>query len=133
MRPDWRVVLRLCVAALASTGALLSVSNAGVAATRRALHCRSSDLRYPFQPGGPKTFGVFKLTVTGGGCKTAHRVAHAWMKRFETNIKAGKLELPRSVDGFAFKNLPVHEAQTFRERGRRRGTTIRFDYRVPNG
>ena len=113
--------------------AVLAMSSSAAVAARPTLHCRSADLRYPFQPGGPKTFGVFKLTVTGGGCKTAHRVAHAWMKRFEANIKAGKLKLPRLVDGFAFKNLPVREAQTFRERGRRRGTTIRFDYRVPNG
>ena len=29
------------------------------------------------------------------------------MKRFEANFRAGKLELPRSVDGFAFRNLPL--------------------------
>jgi hypothetical protein len=26
-----------------------------------------------------------------------------------------------------------HDAQTYRERGRKRSKTIRFDYRVPNG
>jgi hypothetical protein len=41
--------------------------------------------------------------------------------------------LPRSVAGFAFMTLPAHVAQTFRERGRLRATTIWFDYRIPNG
>jgi hypothetical protein len=123
----------LLLIALICAAAAATCSGAGAAAARPALHCRSADLRYPFQPGGPKTFGVFKLTVSGGGCRTARRVAHAWMKRFEANFRAGRLKLPRSIDGFAFKSLPVREAQTFRERGRRRGTTIRFDYRVPNG
>jgi hypothetical protein len=125
--------LRVALAMLACAGALMAATAAAATAARKPLRCRSADLRYPFQPGGPKDFGVFKLAVTGGGCRTAHRVAHAWMKRFEAHIRAGELKLPRLVDGFTFKNLPVREAQTFRERGRRRGTTIRFDYRVPNG
>src|SRR3954447_9298854 len=95
--------------------------------------CRSTDLRYPFMPGGPKTFGVFKLRVTGGTCSTAHRVAKAWMAEFEANLRAGSEKLPRSVQGFAFKNLPAHAAQTYTERGRRAATTVRFDYVVPNG
>lgn len=97
------------------------------------LVCKSADLRYPFQPGGPKDFGVFKLRVSAGRCATAHRVAKAWMKRFEAALRAGHVRLPHSVDGFTFKTLPAHAAQTYRERGRRGATTIRFDYRIPNG
>jgi hypothetical protein len=97
------------------------------------LRCKSGDLRYPFEPGGPKTFGVFKLRVTGGTCTTAHRVAKSWMNDFEGDILRGHLRLPRSVDGFSFKSLPPDAAQTYRERGRRRATTIDFEYRVPNG
>jgi hypothetical protein len=55
------------------------------------------------------------------------------MRRYEASIRAGRGSLPRSVSGFTFKNLPVREAQTYRERGRRGATTIRFDYRIPNG
>jgi hypothetical protein len=95
--------------------------------------CKSADLRYPFQPGGPKTFGVFKLRITGGKCATAHRVAKRWMEQFEGNLRLGRLKLPRSVAGFSFKTLPANAAQTYRERGRKRKATIRFDYRVPNG
>ena len=90
-------------------------------------------LHYPFQPGGPKTFGVFKLQVTGGTCAKAHRVARSWMAEFELNLLLGKVKLPRKVAGFSFKSLPPDAAQTYRERGRRGATTIRFDYRVPNG
>jgi hypothetical protein len=43
----------------------------------------------------------------------------------------GKRAAP--VAGFKFTTLPAHEAQTFRERGRMRNTTIWFDYRIPNG
>ncbi|HEX8084824.1 MAG TPA: hypothetical protein VF529_11090 [Solirubrobacteraceae bacterium] len=95
--------------------------------------CKSADLRYPFEPGGPKTFGVFKLQITGGSCTTAHSVAKRWMNRFEANLRAGRVKLPRRVGGFTFKSLPPREAQTYRLRGRRDDTTIRFDYRVPNG
>jgi hypothetical protein len=122
-----RAALSLAIAwavALAPTGA---------ADAKPTRSCSSTDLRYPFRPGGPKTFGVFKLRITGGTCRTAHRVAQAWMKRFEANIKAGHVKLPRSVEGFTFVTLRATEAQTYRERGRRRSTTIRFDYRVPNG
>ena len=96
--------------------------------------CRSADLRYPFEPGGPRTFGVFTLRIAGGACATAHRVAKAWMRAFEKRLRGpGRLRLPRSVAGFEFITLPSKAAQTYRERGRRRSTTIRFDYVVPNG
>jgi hypothetical protein len=114
--------------ALVALAALLPVATAD-ASTR----CRSADLRYPFEPGGPKTFGVFKLRVTNGTCTTAHRVAKSWMNDFEGDILRGHLRLPRKVDGFTFKSLPPDAAQTYRERGRRGSTTVDFDYRVPNG
>jgi hypothetical protein len=104
-----------------------------VADARPTLRCKSADLRYPFQPGGAKTFGVFRLRVTGGKCTTAHRVAKRWMTRFEANLRAGRVKLPRSVDGFTFESLPPTAAQTYNMRGRRQTTKIRFDYRVPNG
>jgi hypothetical protein len=94
------------------------------------LKCNSKDLRYPFMPGGPKTFGVFYLRITNGTCKTAHRVAKAWMTKFEASASARP---PRHAAGFSFETLPANEAQSYRERGRRGETTIRFKYRVPNG
>src|SRR5215210_3509731 len=112
--------------ALAAVAVLLSAPPAGAGSASR---CRSADLRYPFQAGGPKTFGVFKLRITGGSCATAHRVAKAWMKEFEANVRGGEVKLPRSVAGFAFKTLPPNAAQTYRERGRKQAKTIRFDYR----
>jgi hypothetical protein len=115
---------------LATATALLP---SAVADARPTLRCKSADLRYPYEAGGPKTFGVFKLRITGGRCSTAHRVAQAWMKKFEANVRAGRLELPRTLAGFTFTTLPANAAQTYRERGRKRTTTIRFDYRVPNG
>ena len=93
----------------------------------------AADLRYPFRPDGPKTFGVFGLKVTGGTCKQAHRVARSWMAEFELELILGRVKLPRQVAGFTFTSLPPNAAQTYRERGRRGTTTIRFDYRVPNG
>ena len=98
-----------------------------------ARSCRSADLRYPFQPGGAKTFGVFKLQITNGTCTKAHRVARTWMAEFELDLKLGRVRLPRKVAGFRFTNLPPNAAQTYRQRGRRGATTIRFDYVVPNG
>jgi hypothetical protein len=118
-------------AVLAVTAVALLPS--AVADARPTLRCKSADLRYPFQPGGPKDFGVFRLRITGGRCATAHRVAKRWMTRFEANLRAGQVALPRSVAGFRFTSLPPNAAQTYNERGRRRTTTIRFDYRVPNG
>lgn len=127
--------LRIALAAAGLALAVVLPAAPAAAATKRprTLKCNSADLRYPFMPGGPKTFGVFNLKVTGGTCATAHRVAKDWMKRFEANLKAGHDKLPRLIDGFSFKNLPAHEAQTFTEQGTKGATKIRFDYRVPNG
>jgi hypothetical protein len=107
----------------------------GTAAAASSLphSCHSADLRYPFMPGGPNTFGVFGLRIANGPCTTAHRVAKAWMGRFEAAFRAGHLILPRSIGGFRFRMLDVDEAQAFRERGRMGDTTIWFDYRIPNG
>jgi hypothetical protein len=123
--------LKLVIAALLVTACLLPATAAATTAPRT---CRSADLRYPFQPGGPRTFGVFGLRIAHGPCTTAHRVAQDWMTKFETALrKPGPLVIPRSIDGFRFNTLPVHEAQELRERGQMGATTIRFDYRIPNG
>jgi hypothetical protein len=122
-------VIRRLVIALAAVAVLLPAASAEAKATR----CTSADLRYPFQPGGPKTFGVFRLKITNGSCATAHRVAKTWMKRFERNLRNGEVKLPRHVRGFTFETLPATEAQSYRERGRKGAKTIRFLYRVPNG
>src|SRR4051812_40154645 len=119
--------LRLPCAALL---ALLAAYGSGAADARPTRICSSADLRYPFMTGGPKTFGVFKLTITGGTCPTGHRVAKAWMTKFEGNLRAGRVKLPRSVEGFRFTTLPATAAQTYRERGRKRSASIRFDYVV---
>lgn len=126
-RRPWTVLAAtlLCAAACALPAVALGAPPA------RA--CNSSDLRYPFQPGGPKTFGVFQLRIAGGQCATAHRIAQAWMGRFEAAFRAGRLVVPRSVGGFRFTTLPAHEAQAFSERGQAGATTIWFDYRIPNG
>ena len=121
--------LALAVASVALV-ALLPAANANAAS---ALNCKSADLRYPFQPGGPKTFGVFDLRITDGSCRKAHRVAKSWMAKFELNLLLGEVKLPRKAAGFTFKSLPPNAPQTFRERGRNGTTTIRFDYVVPNG
>src|SRR3954470_23532986 len=111
---------------LVTLTALAAPATVGAAA---AVHpCKSGDLRFPFRAGGPKDFGVFKLRISGGTCATAHRVAKAWMKKFD----AGK-GIPRSAAGFTFTNLPAHHAQELRERGKRGLTTVSFDYRVPSG
>ncbi len=120
----------LIAAALIAAASLLPAAAAGAPSTRG---CNSSDLRYPFMPGGPRTFGVFRLRIAGGNCVTAHRVAHAWMRRYEAAIRAGHVRLPRSVNGFTFTTLPAHVAQTYRERGQMGTTTIWFDYQIPNG
>ena len=95
--------------------------------------CQSADLRYPFMKGGPNSFGVFKLSVEGGTCSTAHRVAKVWMRSFEADLKKGRVKIPRRVSGFSFTVLKPTEAQEYRLRGKRAATTIRFVYRVPNG
>jgi hypothetical protein len=123
--------IRTTVAAVLLTACCLLPAAAESAPTPRS--CSSADLRYPFMPGGPRTFGVFELRVADGPCVTAHRVAGAWMTRFEAAFRAGHIRLPRSVDGFTFTTLPAHVAQTYRERGQRQTTTIWFDYRIPNG
>ena len=115
---------------IAAAGALLAATAADARPTRV---CRSADLRYPFTPGGPKTFGVFRLQITGGRCATARRVARRWMDRFEGELRAGRVRLPASVSGFVFEELAPNAPQTYRLRGRRGQTSIRFDYVVPNG
>jgi hypothetical protein len=113
---------------------IASLAVAAVLATAATpAHCHSADLRYRFQPGLPKDFGVFALRVSGGRCATAHKVAKRWQTRFERDLEQGQVRLPRNVMGFHFVTLAPDEAQTYNERGRRGGTTIRFDYRVPNG
>ena len=124
---------RRCLLALCATVALAAALPAGAAGAAPSVRCKSADLRYPFQPGGPKTFGVFKLRIAGGSCASAHRVAKEWMNTFEGDLLRGHLKLPKNVFGFAFTTLPPDAAQTFNERGRKGTTTIRFDYRVPNG
>ncbi len=122
--------LPLAVALVVIAAVLIGPATASAAPTRT---CKSADMRYPFEPGGPKTFGVFELRITGGACTTARGVAKAWMDEFEANLRKGRVKLPRSVKGFAFTTLPANEPQTYRERGRKGKTTIRFNYVVPNG
>jgi hypothetical protein len=128
---DMPTPLKLFIASLLVTVCLLP----GTAVAAASQHsCRSADLRYPFQQGGPRIFGVFGLRIAHGPCTTAHGVAQAWMSKFETAFrKQGPLVVPRSVDGFRFTTLPAHDAQEFRERGQMGNTTIWFDYRIPNG
>jgi hypothetical protein len=123
-----RLLHALCAAAVVA-----ALGPPAAAGASPPLHCSSADLRYPYQPGGPNDFGVFKLRIAGGRCTTAHRVAKAWMKEFEANLRAGRVKLPRQVAGFTFTSLPPNAAQTYNERGRKGAKTIRFDYRVPNG
>jgi len=118
---------------LATTVALAAALPAQAAHARPTLVCKSADLRYPFRAGGPKTFGVFKLRITGGACPTAHRVAKEWMREFEAGLRAGRVKVRRTVQGFRFTTLPANAAQTYRLRGRKGTTSIRFDYVVPNG
>jgi hypothetical protein len=124
---------RGCICAVVVASAAAALPGTATAGSLAFKHCRSADLRYPFEEGGPNTFGVFKLKISNGRCRTAHRVAKEWMQRFEDDLADGRLKLPKHVDGFTFKTLPATEAQTFRERGRDGDRTIRFDYRVPNG
>ena len=112
---------------------LVALLAAAPATHASPVRCKSADLRYPFEPSGPKTFGVFRLQVTDGTCRKAHHVARTWMAQFELNLLLGHVTLPRKAAGFSFASLPPNAAQTYRERGRRNATTIRFDYVVPNG
>jgi hypothetical protein len=124
-------MLRRTLLLVALAGAVLAAPPAAHAASYKP--CHSADLRYPFEAGGPKTFGVFRLRIHAGSCQTAHRVAKDWMDRFEGTLRRGHVKLPKSVDGFAFETLAPNAAQTYNERGRRGERIIRFDYRVPNG
>src|SRR3954451_14559944 len=114
-------------AAVAAAAVLLVPGSAAAAG------CKSSDLRYPFQKGGPKDFGVFRLTVTNATCATARSVAKAWKHDFEAALKNGRVRLPKHEGGFTFRTLKANQAQTYRERGTKGSAVIRFDYRVPNG
>ena len=121
-----RLIIPLTAIALVG----LATATSAAAATRT---CNSADLRYPFTRGGPKDFGVFRLKITNGSCKTAHRVAKRWQRRFEADLRKGRVRLPRTVSHFRFTTLRPTAAQTYREKGVRGSTTIRFDYVVPNG
>ena len=72
--------MRTLLPALALTLALAAPAQAATTS------CSSKDLRYPFQPGGPKTFGVFHLLVTNGSCASAHNAAKAYKVEFFPNI-----------------------------------------------
>jgi hypothetical protein len=111
---------------------LLALAPAAEAAKPRS--CQSADLRYPFEPGGPETFGVFKLRVTGASCTVGHHAAHAWMAEFEASLRGeGPLKLPRTAGGFNWKELQPNAAQTYRLRGTKGSKRVTFDYVVPNG
>jgi hypothetical protein len=119
----------------ALNAAVLALAAAGLSAVPAAARpvCTSADLRYPFQPGGPKAFGVFQLTIDGGSCATAHRVAKAWARAYEANVAMGSETRPRSAAGFRFTTLPNRAVQELSERGRRGAVTVRFAYRIPSG
>jgi hypothetical protein len=111
--------------------ALAAVPSAAPAAVdAKTLRCASADLRYGIQEGMPHFFGVHRLKVTDGTCATAHRVAKRWQRRFERSPTA---TLPRKVYGFRFRQLPPNAAQTYRLKGTRGTTVVRFAYVVPNG
>jgi hypothetical protein len=95
--------------------------------------CKSSDLRFAFQPGAPKFFGVFRLKATNASCATAHKVAKDWKKRFQANQNHGNDTLPKKVDGFTFTTFETHAAQTVGMKGRRGAATLQFRYVIPNG
>jgi opacity protein-like surface antigen len=123
--------MRKSLVAAAIAAAALSLAPSAAQATQRV--CSSADLRFPFQPGQPKRFGVFALTVDGGSCVTAHGAAEAWAAAYEANVAKGRVRAPKSAGGFTFTTLPAKAAQELRQRGRRGGVTVRFAYRVPNG
>jgi hypothetical protein len=121
------------VTRLLAVAAVALIALAATASAATARTCRSADLRYPFTKGGPDTFGVHKLKITEGDCATARTVAKRWMTRFERNLDAGHVRLPKRVADYTFTQLKPNAAQTYRLRGIRAATTIRFDYVVPNG
>jgi hypothetical protein len=55
------------------------------------------------------------------------------MGRSESELRAGRVRHPRNVSGFASLELPAKAGQTYRLRGRRGATSIRFDYVVSKG
>jgi hypothetical protein len=123
--------MRRLLPALAALSLLAAVPPAAEAKPRS---CASADLRYPFEPGGKKTFGVFKLKATNATCTAAHHAAHAWMAEFEASLRGeGPLELPRTAGGFKWKELAPNAAQTYRLRGTKGSKVVSFDYVVPNG
>ena len=122
--------LVLAAATLPAVAALAVPVSPAAAAFER---CPSADLRYPFQEGQPNFFGVHRLRIDAGTCRTAHRVAKKWMTRFEAALSGGEVRLPKRVEGFRFRQVPVQAAQTYGLRGRKDATTIRFNYVVPNG
>jgi hypothetical protein len=114
--------------------ALSLLAFAPAAAEAKARSCSSADLRYPFEPGGKKTFGVFKLKATGATCLAAHHAAHAWMAEFEASLRGdGPLRMPRTAGGFKWRELQPNAAQTYRLRGTKGSKVVTFDYVVPNG
>jgi hypothetical protein len=122
MRVRSRAMKRILPALLLASAVLVSPAHAATTT------CKSADLRYPFQKGGPKTFGVFHLRATGASCATAHSVAAAWKKKFEVKYK-----LPKTVNGYTFTELDATAAQTYRLRGVKGSVRVNFDYVVPNG
>ncbi len=124
------MIARLLITSAALLAALVPVAPAS-ATEPGPRRCASADLRYAFQEGQPKHFGVWRLRITGDTCATAHRVAERWQERFEASPTG---RLPRRVLGFRFRQLPPKAAQTYRLRGTTRsGSIVRFDYMVPNG
>ena len=114
--------------------ALAVLAAAPAAAEAKPRSCASSDLRYPYEPGGKKTFGVFKLKATGASCLDAHHAAHAWLAEFEASLRGeGPLRMPRTAGGFKWKELQPNAAQTYRLRGTKGSKVVTFDYVVPNG
>jgi hypothetical protein len=123
--------LVVCVPLLAAciTAPWASASAPGAAAST-PVRCAAADLRYGIQDGMPRHFGVWRLEVSGASCTTAHTIAKAWQRRFERSATA---TLPRRIGAFRFRSLPPNAAQTYRLRGTRGATIVRFDYVVANG
>jgi len=121
---------RLLVSSVVVASVLTPASASASAGSATPVRCAAADLRYPFHAGLPDDFGVWRLRVTGGPCVIARAVARAWQRRFERSPTA---RLPRTVLGFRFRELPPNAAQTYRVRGTRGATVVRFDYVVPNG
>ncbi|MBE2315612.1 hypothetical protein DVA67_006470 [Solirubrobacter sp. CPCC 204708] len=119
---------------LPALAALSLLAAAPAAAEAKPRSCSSADLRYAFEPGGPKTFGVFKLKATGASCLAAHHAAHAWMAEFEASLRGdGDLVMPRTAGGYRWRELRPNAAQTYRLRGTKGSRVVTFDYVVPNG